>query len=176
MMKTEQITIDEMVLKLKEKFDEAKLKISVSNTTETIIVSWYINDYDYNTMRFNYDSKEDYTVDDYFSLIINTFADHNKDNEKNYVVEYKAPTVERFIIDLINKYDTEDFINVINGEIFGDFENQSVPIDNIVEFTWTYGDVLKLTECDAGDMYYHTLDFEKKSIETKVELLEFEME
>ncbi len=47
-------------------------------------------------MSFRYDKEEDYTIDGYFALVINTFGDHLQGKEKGYVREFKARPEKRF--------------------------------------------------------------------------------
>lgn len=170
------LKINEMAEELRKKFEEFKLKAELSYTTDTIMVNWYVNDYDYNKMSFRYD-KEDYTVDDYFALIVSTFNDHLQDKEKSYIREYKARPEKRFLVDLIKYYNCEDFLFVHSDDLHSDeFENNYVPIDDIVNFQYSpIGDKLILQEDQCGDEYYYTIDFKNKTIDTRVEELELDI-
>lgn len=172
------LKINEMAEELRKKFEEFKLKAEISYTTDTIIVHWYVNDYDYRRMSFKYEptEEENYTVDDYFALIINTFNDHLKGKEKGYVREFKARPEKRFLIDLINHYNC-DFMFIVGDDLHSDeFENGYVGIEDIVNYQYSpIGDELTIQEDQCGDEYYYTIDFKNKTIDTRVELLEFDI-
>lgn len=155
-----------MANEIKKVMDEMKLKSGISYTTDTITVDLYKDDYDYS--QVNLKLIENITAEEYVATVLHAIKEKNEN-----VREYEAPTVERFIVDLIKKYKAEDFIHVIEGNLHGDFENDYISIDDIVIFKFSpYGDVLELQEDQAGDQYYYTIDLKNKTLETRVELLE----
>lgn len=163
-MKTKQIANE--IIKVLEK---REIKFEVSYTDENIFVSIYKDDYDYSKVTLKL--VEGASAEEYVSTVLGIIKD--KDYKDKYVNEFKASPTKRFLIDLIKHYDCEEFLYLIGEDLWGDFENGHLPIDDIVDFSYTpCGDVLKLQEDQGGDEYFYTIDFINKTIETRVELLE----
>lgn len=159
-----------MANEIKEVLEARGFKTEVAYSTDNMYVDIYKDDYDYSEVILKH--LENTKAEEYASTVLSIINDSN--NRDKYVREFKASPTKRFLIDLIKHYDCEDFIFVHGENLHSHLiENGYMPIDDIVEFQYMpFGDLLKLQEDQAGDEYFYTIDFEHKTIETKVELLE----
>lgn len=161
--------IEKMVNEIREVLEGRGYKVEVGYSTDNMSVSVYKDDYDYS--KVNLKLVDGATAEEYANTLLSIIRDEN--NKGKYVREYKASPVKRFLIDLIRHYDCEDFMFIVGNDLHCDVENGYIPIDDIVDFQYMpFGDLLKLQEDQAGDEYFYTIDFEHRTIETKVELLE----
>ncbi|WIV10525.1 hypothetical protein [Proteiniborus sp. MB09-C3] len=160
---------EKMANQIKEVLEQKGLRVSVSWSTDNMYIDVYQDDYDYSQVILKYLEEE--KVEEYVITILSILND--KVNRSKYVKEFKASPVKRFLIDLIKHYDCEEFLFIHVNDLHCDVENGYIPIDDIVDFNYSpFGDVLKLQEDQGGDEYFYTIDFEHRTIETRVELLE----
>lgn len=161
--------IEKMANEIREVLEARGYKVEVGYSTDNMSVSVYKDDYDYS--KVNLKLVDEATAEEYANTVLSIIRD--KEDKDKYVREYKASPVKRFLIDLIKKYDCEDFVFIVGNDLHCDVENGYIPIDDIVVFTFMpFGDVLVLQEDQGGDEYFYTIDFEHRTIETRVELLE----
>ena len=158
-----------MANEIREVLEARGYKVEIAYSTENVFVSVYEDDYDYSEVSLKV--VEGATAEEYANPVLSLIRD--KENKDKYVREYKASPVKRFLIDLIKHYNCEDFIFIVGNDLHCNVENGYISIDDIVDFNYTpFGDVLRLQEDQAGDEYFYTIDFEHRTIETRVELLE----
>lgn len=158
-----------MANEIREVLEEKGLKVGVGWSEDNIFIEVYEDDYDYSELILKYLEGE--KVEEYVATILSILND--KANRSKYVKVHKASPVKRFLIDLIKHYKCDDFLYIHRNDLHGEFENNYIPIDDIVDFNYSpFGDVLRLQEDQGGDEYFYTIDFEHKTIETRVELLE----
>ncbi|MEY8416340.1 hypothetical protein AAK964_08560 [Tissierella praeacuta] len=156
----------EMAGQIEDKLKELlRLRTRVSYTSDSFIVDLYSGDYDYYRVNLKY--TEELTADNYVYIATEAFekALLGKD-EKGYVTFYKASTIEKFIQELIKEYDAEDFIHVVDGNLFGDFENQYIPLEYIKDISYNEeDDILTLVEYDFDERYRYEINFKNSTVE-----------
>ncbi|WP_313757161.1 hypothetical protein [Tissierella sp.] len=163
-MKTEKMSNE-----IREVLEARGYKVEIAYSTDNMFISIYQDDYDYSEVSLKV--VEGATAEEYVNTVLSIIRD--EENKEKYVREYKASPTKRFLIDLIKHYNCEDFIFVHSDSLHCDVENGYIQIDDIVDFNYSpFSDVLKLQEDQGGDEYFYTIDFEHKTIETRVELLE----
>lgn len=158
--------IKEMAGQIENKLKEIlRLRTNVSYTSNSFIIDLYSSDYDYYRVNLKY--TEELTPDNYVYIATEAFekALLGKD-EKGYVSFYKASTIEKFIQELIKEYGAEDFIHIQDGLLFGDFENQFIPVKDILDIHYNEeNEMLAIVEYDCDDRYRYEIDFNRRAID-----------
>lgn len=163
-MKTKQVAKE-----MERVLNERNIKFELGYCTDNIYVSIYKDDYDYSKVALKL--VEGATAEEYVSTVLGIIKDKN--HKDKYVNEFKASPTKRFLIDLIKHYDCEEFLYLIGEDLWGDFENDYIPLEDIVNINFSpYEKILTLQEDQGGDEYFYTIDFKNKTITTKVELLD----
>ncbi|MSU01382.1 hypothetical protein [Tissierella pigra] len=160
------IIMGEMATKIEDKLKAIlRLRTSISYTSSSFEVCLYSSDYDYYKLNLKY--TDELTSDNYAYIAIEAFRDAllGKD-EKGYVTFYKASTIEKFIQELIKEYKAEDLIYIRDGELWGDFENQYIPVEYIKDVHYNEEEgILAIVEYDLDERYRYEINFKNSTVE-----------
>lgn len=166
-METKKMVImGEMVTKIENKLKETLgIRVIVSYTSDRFEICLYSTDYDYYKLNLKY--THELTADNYVYIAIETLGDALQGKEeKGYVTFYKASTVEKFIQELIKEHKAEDLIYIRDGLLFGDFENQYIPVNHIKDIHYNEEKgILEIVEYDLDGRYRYEINFKNNTVE-----------